>query len=60
MLSESPAEITIHTRNEDPHVFLLAMSDFLVREQIKSNPDVETSTSGGSTKSQSLLSAEEN
>src|SRR5580692_998227 len=33
MLSESPAEITIDTRNEDPHVFLLVI--LLVLEKIK-------------------------
>jgi hypothetical protein len=39
MLSESPAEITIDTRNEDPHVFLLAI--LLVLENIKGGPNVE-------------------
>jgi hypothetical protein len=40
MLSEGPAEITIDTRNEDPHVFLLAI--LLVLEKIKGGPNVET------------------
>jgi hypothetical protein len=40
MLSESPAEITIDTRNEDPHVFLLVI--LLVLEKIKNRPNVET------------------
>jgi hypothetical protein len=39
MLSESPAEITIDTRNEDPHVFLLAI--LLVLEKIKGGTNVE-------------------